>query len=170
MRNKIILYTILIFTFVTIQVTLLNFISIFGITPNLVIILIVSISLLQGRIDGAAVGFFVGLCLDAVIGIALGYHALIGMLLGLALGNINKRLFKENVFIMAIFTFISTIFFESAIIFASYLYSIKIDFFLTLRSIILPEAIINSILGAFVFFVIVQINRKAIGTDSKNRY
>lgn len=162
MRSKIILYTILIFTFVTTQVTILNFINLFGITPNLVIILIVSISLLQGRIDGPTVGFFTGLCLDAVIGIALGLHALIGMLLGLALGNINKRFFKENILVMAICTFISTILYETAITFASYIYSVKINYLLTLKTIILPEALLNSVLGAVVFFIIVRINRKVI--------
>lgn len=93
MRNKVIFYIILIFSFVIVQVNFLNFISIFGVTPNIVIILIVSIALLEGRIHGAAVGFSVGLCMDAVIGVALGYQALLGMLLGFALGNINKRFF-----------------------------------------------------------------------------
>ncbi|HEY5586564.1 MAG TPA: rod shape-determining protein MreD [Ruminiclostridium sp.] len=170
MRSRIMLYSILIFTFVTTQVTLLNFISIFGVAPNLVIILIVSVSLLEGSVYGSTVGFFIGLCLDAVIGIALGYHALIGMLLGWSLGNINKRLFKENIFVMAICTFISTILFESAIIFASYLYRFEIDFFLTLKNIILPEALINSVLGMGVFWVIIQINRKLISSEGKNRY
>jgi len=170
MRSRIILYIILIFTFVTTQVTFLNFINIFGVTPNLVIILIVSISLLKGKIDGATVGFFTGLCLDAVIGSALGFQALLGMLLGLALGNINKRFFKENIFVMAICTFIATILFESAITFASYLYGIEIDFFLTLKTIILPEALVNSVLGMVLFLVIVQINRKVISSEAKNRY
>lgn len=170
MRSKIILYIILIFTFVTAQVTFLNSVSIFGVTPSLVIILIVSISLLEGRTHGAIIGFFTGLCLDAVIGIALGYHALIGMLLGLTLGNINKRFFKENFFVMAVCTFISTILFESAIIFTSYLYNREIDLLLTLKTIVLPEALINSVLGLLVFFVIVLINRKVISSDVKNRY
>jgi rod shape-determining protein MreD len=170
MRSRIILYIILIFTFVTTQVTLLNFINIFGVTPNLVIILIVSISLLEGRLHGATIGFFTGLCLDAVIGIALGFQALLGMLLGFALGNLNKRFFKENIFVMAVGTFISTILFESASTFAYYLYGVEIEFFLTLKTIILPEAVINSVLGAALFLIIVQINRKIIYSEGKKRY
>lgn len=170
MRSKIILYIILIFAFVTTQVTFLNHINIFGVTPNIVIILIVSISLLEGRIHGSAVGFFTGLCLDAVIGIALGFQALLGMLLGLALGNINKRFFKENIFVMAICAFISTILYESAITFASNLYGLEINILITLKTIILPEAIINSILGLILFFIIVQIDRKINALDGKNKY
>lgn len=170
MKNRIILYVILIFTFVTAQVTLLNSIKIFGVTPNLIIILIVSISLLEGRIHGSTVGFFTGLCLDAVIGLSLGFQALIGMLLGLLLGNVNKRFFKENIFVMAVCTFVSTILYESSIAFSSYIYGVEIDFLPKFENIILPEAIINSIIGILLFSVIVRVNRRILAYEGKNRY
>ncbi|EPR07602.1 rod shape-determining protein MreD [Ruminiclostridium papyrosolvens] len=170
MRNKVILYAILIFIFVTAQVTLLNNFTIFGVSPNLVIILIVSISLLKGKTDGAVVGFSAGLCMDAVIGVALGYHALVGMLLGLALGNINKRLFKENILVMAFCTFLSTYIFESAIIFASYLLGLKIEFVATLKTVILPESLVNCVLGIVIFVIIILLDRKFLEVEEKNRY
>ncbi len=170
MRARLVIYTILIFIFVTTQVTFLNFIEIFGVRPNLIIILIVSIALLEGRNQGGTVGFFAGLCLDAVIGVALGYHALIGMLLGISLGNINKRFFKENIFIMAICTFISTILFESAVILVSYALGLRMNYIESLNNIILPEAAINTLLGMIIFFLIVRINRRFAGMDAKNKY
>jgi rod shape-determining protein MreD len=170
MRNKVIFYIILIFTFVIIQVNFLNFISIFGVIPNIVIILIVSIALLEGKIHGAAVGFSVGLCMDALVGVALGFQALLGMLLGFALGNTNKRFFKENLFVMLICTFISTILYESAMFFGSYFYGIHLDFIVTLRNTIVLEALINSVLGLFLFILIVQINKKWFYNQGKNRY
>lgn len=170
MRNRIILYIILIFVFVTTQVTFLNFVSIFGIKPNLIIILIVSISLLEGRVQGAAIGFFSGLCLDAVVGIALGIQALFGMLLGLVFGNINKRLFKENILVMAVCTFFSTILYEAAVAITTYLVKQKIDIYMTFKTIILPEAVINSILGLFIFLFIILINRKMFYSEGKNKY
>lgn len=170
MRGRIVLYIVLIFIFVTTQVTFLNFIEIFGVRPNLIIILIVSIALLEGRNHGGTVGFFAGLCLDAVIGVALGYHALIGMLLGIALGNINKRFFKENILVMLICTFFSTILFESAVILVSYVLGLGMNYIESLKDIILPEAVINSVLGIMIFFLIVRINRKFVSMDAKNRY
>ncbi|ACL76889.1 rod shape-determining protein MreD [Ruminiclostridium cellulolyticum] len=170
MRNKVILYAILIFIFVTAQVTLLNSITIFGVAPNLVIILIVSISLLKGKTDGAVVGFSAGLCMDAVIGVALGYHALVGMLLGLLLGNINKRLFKENILVMAFCTFLSTYIFESAILFTSYLMGLKVEFFTILKTVIFPESLVNCVLGVIVFLVIILLNRGFLENEEKNRY
>ncbi len=170
MRGRIIFYTILIFIFVTTQATFLNTIDIFGIKPNLIIVLIVSISLLEGRGYGALVGFFAGLCLDSVVGVALGYQALIGMLLGIALGNINKRFFKENIFVMLICTFISTILYESAVIVISYGLGLRVNYIETLKNIILPEAVVNSILAVFIFVLLIRISRKLWTTDTKNRY
>lgn len=170
MRNKVIFYIILIFTFIILQVTFLNFISIFGVTPNLIIILIVSISLLEGRIHGAAVGFSAGLCLDAVIGLALGLQALIGMLLGFALGNINKRFFKENLLVMMICTFASTILYECAMVLGTYFYGVNLDVLLTIQTVILPEAVLNSVLGVILFFIIAQINKRWFYNQGKNRY
>ncbi len=170
MRNKVILYAILIFIFVTAQVTLLNNFAIFGVSPNLVIILIVSISLLKGKTDGAVVGFSAGLCMDAVIGVALGYHALVGMLLGLLLGNINKRLFKENILVMAFCTFLSTYIFESAVILASYLLGLKVEFIAILKTVILPESLVNCFLGIIIFIIIILIDRKFLDVEEKNRY
>lgn len=170
MRGRVILYIIIIFIFVTTQVTFLNFVDIFGVRPNLIIILIVSISLLEGRNYGAAVGFIAGLCLDSVTGVALGYQALIGMLLGLLLGNINKRFFKENIFVMLICTFISTILFESAIIIVSHTIGLKINYIETFESVILPEAVINSLVGSLIFLLLVIVHRKLAKMDVKNRY
>lgn len=170
MRGKVILYILLIFIFVTTQVTILNFVNIFGITPNLIVILIVSISLLEGRIHGAVVGFFAGLCMDAVIGVALGYHALIGMLLGLLLGNINKRFFKENIFVMLICTFISTILFEVSLVLVSNVLGLKISLMETLKVVIVPEGLMNSVVGAVLFFIIIRINRRLSDSEGKNRY
>ncbi len=170
MRGRVILYILLIFVFVTTQVTFLNFIDIYGVRPNLIIILIVSISLLEGRTHGAVVGFFTGLCLDAVVGVALGYHALIGMFLGLALGNINKRFFKENIFVMVICTFVATFFFESAVILIYRIFGYAMNYIQTINGIVLPEAVINSILGGFIFFIITRINRKITSSEGKNRY
>jgi len=170
MRARVILYAILIFIFVTVQVTFLNFIDIFGVKPNLIIILIVSISLLEGRKYGSAVGFFAGLCLDSVAGIALGYQTLIGMLLGILLGNINKRFFKENILVMLICTFISTILYESAIVLMSHTVGLRINYIEMFKSIVLPEAAINSFVGVFIFFLLVVIHRRLSSLDVKNRY
>ncbi len=170
MRNKIVLYVILIFIFVTTQVTFLNFISVFGVKPNLAIILIVCISLLEGRTHGAIVGFFTGLCLDAIVGIALGFNALLGMLLGLLLGNINKRFFKENILVMAICTFLSTLLYESAVVFTNYFFNQEANYYSILTEIILPEALFNSILGCAIFILIILVGKRFINMDEKNRY
>ncbi len=170
MKSRIILYIILIFVFVTTQVTFINFVDFFGVRPNLIILLIVSITLLEGRNHGSVVGFFSGLCIDAVVGVALGHQALVGMFLGLLLGNVNKRFFKENVFVMMVCTFFATVFYESGVIMISYTLGLKSSYIETLKAVIIPEAGVNCVLGIIVFTIIVRINRKLVSLDVKNRY
>ncbi len=160
MKARVILYTLLIFIFVTAQVTILNMFKFFGLTPNIIIILVVSIALLEGKIHGAIVGFISGLCLDAVIGRTLGFYALFGMFLGLALGNINKRFFKENILVMVISTFVSTIVYESVVVITNNLFFTRINFTETLVQYILPEAGINSVAGILIFIIIIRLIKR----------
>lgn len=160
MKARVILYTLLIFIFVTAQVTVLNMFKFFGITPNIIIILVVSIALLEGKIHGAAIGFISGLCLDAVVGRSLGFYALFGMFLGLSLGNINKRFFKENILVMVICTFISTIIYESVIIITTNVFFTGIDFAETFVHYIIPEACINSVVGVLIFIIIIRLIKR----------
>ena len=132
----------------------------FGLTPNIIIILVVSIALLEGKIHGAIVGFISGLCLDAVIGRTLGFYALFGMFLGLALGNINKRFFKENILVMVISTFVSTIVYESVVVITNNLFFTRINFTETLVQYILPEAGINSVAGILIFIIIIRLIKR----------
>lgn len=164
MKARVILYTLLIFIFVTAQVTVLNMFKFFGLTPNIIIILVVSIALLEGKIQGAVVGFISGLCLDAVVGRSLGFYALFGMFLGLALGNINKRFFKENILVMGICTFVSSIVYESVIVITNNLFFTRINFTETLVHYIIPEACINSIAGIIIFIIIIRLMKRIPAT------
>ena len=58
---RILLTGILIFVNFILQTTLLPYISIGGILPNTVLIIVVSYALLRGSTEGAIVGFFSGL-------------------------------------------------------------------------------------------------------------
>jgi rod shape-determining protein MreD len=64
MKIKIIVYAVLIFIFALLQSTVFNYIKIYDVKPNLLIVLIVSAALLAGNIEGAVVGFFSGMVHD----------------------------------------------------------------------------------------------------------
>ncbi|TYQ16092.1 UNVERIFIED_CONTAM: rod shape-determining protein MreD [Acetivibrio alkalicellulosi] len=171
MRVKIICYTLLIFIMTLLQSTVLESVSIYNVKPNLLMVLIVIAAFQGNNIEGAVVGFFSGLVHDMVSGRLLGFYALLGLYLGFCIGSVNKRLYKENVFIAIFFTFISTIIYEYCVFLLSWVFKGGVDFIYPLRYIILPEALYNSFVSIFIFIIVIKINKwSEKSKDLKRRY
>ena len=83
LRNLAILFLILIF--VSIATSVLPCFSVFGVTPNLLLILVVSWGLLRGSKEAALLGFFVGITQD-VLSSTLYFHAVSMCLIGFGSG------------------------------------------------------------------------------------
>ena len=85
MKSKIVLFFTIIVCFLM-QSTVLHLISIGSITPNLLLILCVSMGLMRGRKSGLWTGFFCGLLVDLFYGSVFGFYALIYMYVGFQSG------------------------------------------------------------------------------------
>lgn len=85
MKSKIVLFFTIIVCFLM-QSTVLHLISIGSITPNLLLILCVSMGLMRGRKSGLWTGFFCGLLVDLFYGSVFGFYALIYMYVGFLSG------------------------------------------------------------------------------------
>ena len=94
MKSKIVLFLTIVFTFL-LQCTVMDFISIGSITPNLILILCVSMGLMRGRKSGLWVGFFSGLLIDMFYGSVFGFYALIYMYVGFISGYAH-RIYYDN--------------------------------------------------------------------------
>lgn len=158
MRRKIIVFAIYIFCVALLQSTLFDYTKVYNIKPNLFIIIIVSIALLRGNVEGAAVGFFAGLVQDLISGRIIGIYAIIGLYTGFIMGSVNKRLYRENVLISIFFTFIATIVYEAAVYLTIVLSGINSDFLYAVRMIILPEAIYNGVISIPIFILTIRLN------------
>ena len=78
MKSKIALFFMILISFL-LQCTLLHVISIGSITPNLILILCISMGLMRGRKSGLWTGFFCGFLVDMFYGSVFGFYALIYM-------------------------------------------------------------------------------------------
>jgi len=169
MRTKIISYTIYIYIIILLQSTLMENIRVFNVKPNLMIIFIVSVALLRGNVEGAIIGFFMGLCQDALSGKVIGFYSLVGLYLGLIIGSVNKRLYRENFLVIIFFTFVSTIVYEFVVYFLNTFSINNIEFVFPFRNFILPEAIYNSFVSIFVYIFVVNFSRKLESTNKVQR-
>ena len=94
MKSKIVLFFTIIVCFLM-QSTVLHLISIGSITPNLLLILCVSMGLMRGRKSGLWTGFFCGLLVDLFYGSVFGFYALIYMYAGFLSGYAFRIYFKK---------------------------------------------------------------------------
>ncbi len=89
----------------SVQLVIIPFLSINGITPNLVVILICFFTLKYGQIFGTLLGFILGLLLDLISGGLLGAFALTFTITGFSAGyffNKNKIDINTSTYIFII--------------------------------------------------------------------
>jgi rod shape-determining protein MreD len=84
------------------QTTVLPFLRIDGVIPDLLLVLVIFTAIYYGSVKGAAVGFAVGLALDLIGGRHLGLGALSGFVAGYLMGHLEAGVNKENVFVLVL--------------------------------------------------------------------
>lgn len=169
--KKVVYYTIYLFVIALIQLTLIDYISIFNIKPNIFLCFVVSIALLCGTLEGAIIGFFAGLIQDITSGKIIGLYALLGLYLGIVMGAVNKRLYRENIIISIFFTFISTIVYELIVCLSMVISGNQIDMLYALWNIILPESVYNSVIGIPMYIIATRLSSQLeYGLKTLKRY
>jgi rod shape-determining protein MreD len=156
MKLKVLFSGFSILLIILIQTTLLDYVRVFGVKPNLIFVFVVSIALLRGNVEGAVTGFFAGLMQDIVSGKVIGFYALLGIYLGLIMGSVNKRLYRENIFVVIFFTFVSTIAYESVVFFLGVFLKGQWSFIYPFKGIIIPEAIYNAVISIFTYILVIK--------------
>ena len=79
-----------------VQVTIINRIEIVGASPDLLILVVMSIALLTGSVSGAAHGFLAGVAVACFAAAPLGPHALVGTLVGYVIGRVGEALITDD--------------------------------------------------------------------------
>src|SRR5690554_5151581 len=108
-RIKFLVYVPVVFIILSVQSTLLEYLKIFNVKPNLILCFVVCASLLNEKWEGAAVGFLTGLALDMASGSVLGFNSLLFMYAAIGIASICRYVFKENFLIVVLVTFITSI-------------------------------------------------------------
>ena len=90
----------LIFVVVTLlQTTLLDFIAVRGVVPDLVLILLVFLAVRRGSMNGQVVGFLGGVVEDIISISPLGFHSLVRVLIGFLTGMLHGIIMLDLVFV-----------------------------------------------------------------------
>jgi len=104
---------------VAIQGNLPSFVSVFGVQPDLVLVVLIAYSLAADPAFGAGLGFIAGLIHGSAVGMSVGSFIVTRTLTGLLAGLVTTRLFSENPVVPALSAFWLTLACEGAFVFAN---------------------------------------------------
>ncbi|MHB8984398.1 MAG: rod shape-determining protein MreD [Eubacteriales bacterium] len=156
---------LLLLVLLLLQTTVLNFITIFGVKPDLVMLVVVFNGFLLGTREGAFLGFAGGIMEDLFTGSYIGLNALSKMAAGYLAGAFGVGLYKENPIIAAVVTLVST----TAALVINYalllLVKIYVPSFYAFFRIILPVAAYTAILAPFFYGRFVRYTIKTPARD-----
>jgi rod shape-determining protein MreD len=94
---------------VLLQTTVFQSLRVAGVSPNLILVLVVFFAISNGPRHGAVLGFVGGLVQDLLSGFYLGMNALSMALTGYIVGLGHHTLFRESPWIMAVITFVASL-------------------------------------------------------------
>ena len=111
------IYTLIISISLVIQTTIFSMWPFLRVAPDLLLVFTVIFGLLNGPKFGAKFGFGAGLALDLLSGNLIGWRGITRMLVGIGVGTVSSRVYKENYVIPFICIILATVL-ETSIYFA----------------------------------------------------
>lgn len=157
MKSKLVLFGTILVCFL-LQCTLLHTISIGSITPNLMLILCVSMGLMRGRKCGMWTGFFSGLLIDLFYGSLFGVYALISMYCGYFCGYACRIYYDDDIKVPLALTALADVLYNLAVYALQFLLRGRLGLSVYLMRIILPEVFYTVFITLFVYRVFYYVN------------
>ena len=149
--KKIIIDSIMIIMCFVLQTTVLRYIAIAGICPNLIVILPVLFGFLGDEREGIYTGFACGIVFDAFYADVLGVNAFIFMMFGYAAGLLG-RMFTKSEMIVPVLLIICADFCYGIVNYAIYfLVHRRFDMGYYLNKIIMPELVYTVFMSIIIY-------------------
>ncbi len=159
MKSKIVLFFTIIVCFL-LQSTLIHTIAIGSITPNLLLILCVSMGLMRGRKSGMWTGFFCGALTDLFFGSVLGFYAMVYMFAGFLSGYTYRIYYDDDLKVPMLLTAVMDLFYNMAVYGLQFLLRGRLGLFTYLYRIIIPEIVYTVFLTVIVYRIFYHINHR----------
>lgn len=166
MKSKIILFFTIIVCFLM-QCTVMHVISIGSITPNLLLILCVSMGLMRGRKSGLWIGFFSGLLIDLFYGSLFGFYALIYMYVGFLSGYACRIYYDDDVKVPVCLVAGLDFLYNICVYGLQFLLRGRLGFLTYLSRIIIPEVFYTAFLTLLVYRIFYKLNYRFMAITRK---
>lgn len=168
MKRKLII-VLMAFVLFLLQTAVLPFVPFLSATPNLMLILTVSIGFMQGRKEGIMTGFLTGLLTDLMYSSIFGLHALIYLLIGYFCGFFAKIYFDEDVKVPLLLLAGGDLFYNIVMYVTGFLLRGKYSFPGYLKQIILPDLACTLLFTLIFYRLIYMINHSLVEREKKGQ-
>jgi rod shape-determining protein MreD len=142
---------VLLFFAVIVQVTIIGTIAIFGGTPDLVLVLLVAIALMNGASFGAFAGFWAGFLLDVALLETLGFTSLLLTLLGFWIGRYGETTGRGRAHAPLLSVAVATVLYAVSALILHYMLGDPASARVSLVDALIPEVALNLLLAFPVF-------------------
>ena len=143
-----------------VQTSLLSFFNIFGVVPNLSLVLLVVFSMMSNGITGGILGIITGAMYDAMIYDVFGVYILVYFLIGSIIGTYTGDILKENYTAYMAVSAISTVCMHFLLYLILFFLRFRVENAINIVKGILLEIILNTVLIIFVHKLIIIIFNK----------
>jgi len=143
---------------VLLETTAISRMAIFGVSPNLMLCIIVAYSILRGDEEGAVAGFAGGLLMDVAMGQTMGLFAMLGLLMGYFAGKPFRDFYRESYLLPMLITGIMAVAYGLALYLFNAITIAPVGFVYYTGSIVLPIAVYTMIVSIFVYRVLYAVN------------
>lgn len=150
---------LLLFFVIIVQTTIINRLKIFGVFPNLVLVLAFVFPFFLKQFDAVVYGFVCGLLLDFLTGRIIGVNAILLTYAALAISLLSNKYVYINVINVFFVTLLMTFLYQFIYVFLHYLIWKNGTFIGALPKILL-EAIYNSIIASVGYYIIQKTHKK----------
>ncbi len=144
--------------FLLLQTTVLSRLPFAAVTPDIMMVLTVSMGFMQGKKEGLMTGFVSGLFIDLISGSFFGGHAFLYMMAGYFSGFFCQIYFDNSVRLPLMLTGAGETFLNLAIYLSTFLLRGKLAFGKYLEIIILPSVVFTVLSTLVVYPVLYKIN------------
>lgn len=157
MKRFIITFVLLI-TFFVLQGTMFDTLDFGNISPNLCLILVVSLGLMRGKKAGLLSGFFAGLLMDIFMGTVVGFYSLVLMYIGYFAGSFHRVFYPDDVKLPMGMIALSDLVYGFICYCFLFLLKGKLDLPYYFVHICIPECIYTMVVTIIVYPLILSIN------------
>lgn len=142
------------------QVAIVPYMSIFGVVPNMLFLVVVALALVEGPEAGAIAGFAAGLLFDLLGSSVVGPYALVFSVVGYTAGLLQANMFAEGWLLPVTVVFVAGLGAELAHGLILVVLDVGVPFWTALVRIMLPGSLYNTALAVLLFPLLARVLRQ----------